>query len=123
MFNLPGFVDMAHTPEELEEEKREYASPLSSHAMPIYPYGLCISLGNDELEKLNLDGSCEAGDMLYMDCIAKVTSCSSTDTTEGVKRRIELQITHIAIESPEEEEAEGHALPQRKIDYGKFYKS
>ncbi len=105
MEKLPGFVNMAVTPQEREEE--DYASPApEAPAQPIYPYGLCISLCQDELEKLDLEDDCDVGDMLHMHCIARVTSVSKNDTTDGPKMRVELQITDIAAESEDEENAE-----------------
>lgn len=114
MLKLPGFVDMAHTPQEVMDEYKD-----TTPALPIYPYGLSICLGNDELEKLDLDTNVEVGDRLFMDCIAKVTSVSSNETTEGTKRRIELTITHIALEESEEEEE----VAKPKVDYRKLYKA
>lgn len=103
-----SFVDMALTPEE-RKDSMPVAMPSSSG--PMYPYNLCISLGDEQLKKLNLDASCGVGDLVYMDCVAKVTAVSKNDTTEGTKNRIELQITGIKVESEEEEAAE--EMPRR----------
>ena len=68
-----------------------------------YPYGLCISLGDAEVEKLGLeDETPEIGDMIHLFCMAKVTSISE----DGNGKRIELQITHMACEDEDEENEE-----------------
>ena len=72
-----------------------------------YPYGLCISLGNNELEKLGLDPEdCEVGDMLHIHALAKVTSvsCHDREGQDGECHRIELQITHFMDDVEDEDE-------------------
>ena len=120
MLKLPNnFVDMAHTPEEMKKDALTMSQPSSYE--PVYPYGLSISLCNDELEKLNLSTEhAQVGDHILMECIAKVTSISMNDTAEGKRSRVELTLTHIAVES-EDEEAEQPMSQSRKVDYGKFY--
>ncbi len=127
MFNM---VDMAHTPEDI---KKEYAG---NEVMPAilgnankYPYGLCISLGQDELEKLNMEADCEVGDYIHLVAMAKVTSVSQREEMDGDKNcRIELQITHLGLEN-ETEEAEEFEEKEDKVKkpasanaiYGKMY--
>ena len=56
-----GMVDMARSPEELKKDSAAYGIPQVAPRLsdePIYPYGLCISLCDDELEKLDLDCDC-----------------------------------------------------------------
>ena len=98
---MPPMVDMKRTPAEAQAQQIETATP------PEYPYGLCISFGNEEMEKLGLDDDVQVGDMLHMHCMAKVTSVSSHDhETSGKHCRIELQITHIQAEDEEAENKE-----------------
>lgn len=102
MKHIPAMVDMRRT----AEEASDAMSPKMPCA-PEYPYGLCISLSNDELAKLDLDTSdVEAGDMVHLFCMAKVTSINKRDTTSGVDTRIEMQITHIACEDEDGENEE-----------------
>lgn len=85
-----------------EDALKEYPSPTEQ---PVYPYGLCISLCQDELEKLGYDVmEFTVGDMLHLHCMASVTS--KTETQHGSHSRIELQITHISAESEDEENEE-----------------
>lgn len=114
---LPGFVDMAKAPAELAEESKPYDE--QQHALPIYPYGLCLCFGNEELDKVGLTSDCEPGDTVHFQAIAKVTSVSKNETTEGPKSRVELQITHIAVDDIHDEEV---APSRPKMDYKKLYK-
>lgn len=117
---LPKFIDMAKKPIELGEEANEAMSPA---AMPqnLYPYGLCICLTQEDLDKLNLSGDVEADDTVHLHALAKVTSVSKRATTSGTDTRIELQITHLAAES-EDEENEEMDNQSRKLSYKNFYK-
>ncbi len=98
---LPKLQDMRKT----DEEKQE-ASQLINPNQSEYPYGLCICLTENELEKLGLDHECEVGDMIHLFALAKVTSKSVNDTGNGEKCRLELQITHLGTESENEEDEE-----------------
>ena len=95
---MTTFVDMAHTPKEMAKE----SSPLAYQS--VYPYGLCIRLGTDELEKLDIQGGFEVGDIIDLRCFAKVTSVSMNETADGVSRCMELQITHLAVENENTED-------------------
>lgn len=97
MKKFPNMQDMKMD----QKEKTEFMSP----SPPDYPYGLCISLCEDELEKLNLDDSeVSVGDMVHLVCMATVTSISKHDSEmNGPSCRVELQITHIAAEDEDEE--------------------
>ncbi len=113
MAHFAKFVDMAKTPEEVNKEVKSMAAPVSASAenVPKYPYGLCINLDDDQLEKLDLDGECEVGDVIHLCAMARVTSCSANETEGGTKRRIELQITALAVE---DEDDENEAIEQRR---------
>lgn len=93
-------VDMARDTEQMQEAM----SPMAMPEVNKYPYGLCISLTHDELEKLDLDDECEVGDILHMVAMARVTSVSKNETTNGQNCRIELQI--FDIETLEDENKE-----------------
>lgn len=84
-----------------KEEKADYSQP----SPPEYPWGLSISLGNDELEKLGVDLDDEVcvGDMVHINAMAKVTSHSLNENEDGPKRRVELQIVFMALEDEDEE--------------------
>lgn len=98
------------------EEKLETATP-SPASLPDYPYGLCISLCEDDLEKLDLDtDGVQIGDMIHMHCMATVKSISKSDNAlSGPSCRIELQITHIATENEDEENEAPAPKPKRDV--------
>lgn len=96
---MTTFVDMAHTPKEMAKE----ASPVAYQT--VYPYGLCIRLGTDELEKLDIQDDFTVGDIIDLRCFAKVTSVSMNQMADSTSRCMELQITHLAVENESDEEA------------------
>lgn len=111
-------VDMAKTPEDVKKEVSRdmpMSAPLGGGkpSVPAYPYGLCISLSEEELKKLGLDGELPAvGEMIHLCAMAKVTSVSENESEDssGAKTkhcRVELQITHLATEN---EDTEGAAF-------------
>lgn len=90
-----------------EDESKELAYPASDQSL--YPYGLCISLCNEELDKLGIgEENIEVGNILHLHALASVTSVSQNTTIHsGATKRIELQITHLSTpESEEDENAE-----------------
>jgi hypothetical protein len=121
-------VDMAKSPEDVKKEIKDYALPTPASAdkpsVPTYPYGLCLSLTEEELGKLGIAGDFpEVGEMIHLAAMAKVTSVSESERegTDGAKTRccrIELQITHLACENEDEEEAEAENTKARR---GRFY--
>lgn len=90
---MAGFVDM-----EMDDE-RAYDAPMPiATAKPTYPWGLRISLTDDDLKKLGLDAKCEHGDYLVFKCMARVTSCTESDGPDDEKCcRVELQIEKIKV--------------------------
>lgn len=96
-------VDMSIDMEKREEEAEEQSEP-------VYPYGLCICLTHEELEKLELTDDCQVGDLLHMLCMARVTSVSKSENAT----RIEMQIIDIEALEDENLEAPGANLrPER----------
>ena len=98
-----SLVDMAKSPEEMSKEYGGLTVAMQS----VYPYGLCMCLGQDELDKLGIDFSVlEVGDIIDMRCFAKITSKSQNATTSGESSRVELQITHMDAEDESREDEE-----------------
>lgn len=81
---------------------------------PTVPYGLCISLTNNELEKLDLDDGCEVGDLLHMVCMARVRNVNKSE----LSCRIEMEIFDIEVLEDENQEYE-----RPTITPSKFYKT
>ena len=80
-------VSLERTPEEKAEERLASIVPTPISEMPDVPYGLCISLTEVELAKLDIDTECDVGDMVHLFCMARVTSVSKTDTGSGCRCR------------------------------------
>lgn len=98
-------VSMERTPAD-KKEIIEDSGPILP-TISDYPYGLCISFCEDELEKLNLDSEdVSIGDMIHLVCMAEVTSISRNANQNGDSCRLELQITHIAAEDEDTEDEE-----------------
>lgn len=97
-----AMTDMARS---TSEKVEAMSAPIPSEAAD-YPYGLCISLDHDDLEKLDLDDNVEAGDMVHLVAFAKVTSVSKRDIGGKTECRVELQIQSLAVED-ENNEASG----------------
>jgi hypothetical protein len=124
MSRFSAMIDMAKDMSEVKKETAQMTAPMPADAKPsvaVYPYGLCISLEDEQLEKLGLDGELPSvGDMLHIAGMAKVTSASENERemSDGTKqkcRRIELQFTHLATENEDEE---GEQEARRSRFYG-----
>ena len=80
------------------EKKEANAAMAPSATTENYPYGLCIRLGNEELEKLGVATLPAVGESYMIMAMATVKSVSSSEYQEGDKRReLELQITELAL--------------------------
>lgn len=101
---------MAHIMKSMElddEEKIDAVMPMVMPDKPDYPYGLRICLTDKEMEKLGVD-SAEAcvGGVVHGHFLARVTSVSSNQVDGGGDNtRVELQITDMAIEGEDAENA------------------
>jgi hypothetical protein len=118
MARFGAMTDMARTPEDVKKELGKDMAMMASPAMssgikptvPTYPYGLCVSLDEESMAKLGLDGDLpEVGEMIHFCAMARVTSASMNERegTDGAKetcRRVELQITHLGLESEDQEQ-------------------
>lgn len=113
------FTSMVDMAQDAEEAKEEMAQPIAA-SNPVYPYGLCISLTEDEIEKLGMEGLPNVGDLMHIMGTAKVTSVSQNEREmgDGSKKqccRVELQITHL---TAEDEDDEGRTEARRERFYG-----
>lgn len=99
------------------DEKIEATMP-SPMMQNDYPYGLCISLTHDELEKLDLDGDCEVGDMIDLRALGRVTSVSKTEVDGKPCCRIEIQLEQLAVEDEDKEDMPEPRHLDRRKRYG-----
>jgi major coat protein len=127
-YGFQKMVDMAKTPSDVKKELKTMAMPSPAPpdvSVPSYPYGLCITITEEEIAKLGLDGDLpDVGDMIHLAAMAKVTSVSESereDTGGGKTKccRVELQITHLAALENESDEYEAPSREERvKKRYG-----
>lgn len=119
-----SMIDMARTPAEVKTEVAKMvdmpAPAMAKPSVPTYPYGLCISMDEECLKKLGLDGDLpEVGEMIHLAAMGKVTSVSENERegTDGSKERccrVEIQITHLATENEDDEADREMATQQRR---------
>lgn len=113
------FVDMRRTQEEKVEAAMEsMPSPMNQSE---FPYGLCLSLDEESLEKLDLDATdVEIGDMIDIRMLGRVTSISKNEREGKSCCRIEIQGEQVALENEDTEEIgadepkEPRMSPQRR---------
>lgn len=78
-------------------------SPVEATA-PDYPYGLCIHLDKDELDKLGIKDLPNIGSTLNLEVIVKVTRISQSAADDADEQTsIDMQITDIGIDSDSDE--------------------
>jgi hypothetical protein len=80
------------------EEQQEYL--LAEPEKREYPYGLCVTLEEEELVKLGVQGLPAVGSVMTFTAKAVVVRVSQheDDKSEGVERCVSLQITDMVID-------------------------
>jgi hypothetical protein len=91
----PKMVSMKRSAEDKRGDKMESA-PMEATA-PDYPYGLCIHLDRDELDKLGIKGLPAIGTTMAMTGMVKVTRVSSSATGDDEYTSVDLQITDMGV--------------------------
>lgn len=69
----------------------------SGDSSPDYPWGLTITLDSAALKKLGVDELPDAGEECMIQATGKVTSVSESASEKGGERRVEIQITKLAL--------------------------
>ena len=93
---------MARTP--MEQEGKEFSPPENT-----YPYGLALTLNNEELDKLGInceEEGFEIGDYVHGHFLAEVVGYHKSDTGDGTKHSLNLQVTHMCLEDESKEDEE-----------------
>jgi hypothetical protein len=115
---------MAYSKAEMKEEAKEYAT--SGKPSP-YPWGLCIRLESEELEKLGITDLPGVGDEFHILAVAKVTGCNqSAREGQDEETSVALQITMMqvllresaAMEKGEKESPKSEARETKKTLLG-----
>jgi len=72
-------------------------SDCCANDQPEYPYGLCLSLDDESLQKLGIDQLPDVGTVMHLVARVQVTSVSQYERTDGKNRDISLQITDMEL--------------------------
>jgi hypothetical protein len=103
-------IDMSYE----EKELKDFSVPQNN--TPKYPHGLKISLGKEELKKLNLSGTPEVGKKYKMEATVEVVEVSAENEGGDQKSyRVELQIKEMEFKKEETKESESDST---QIIYG-----
>lgn len=102
-----ALVDLKLDKKELAEEAKE-ATPYS----PDYPYGFCLRVEGDEMDKLGIKGLPKVGDEFHIMAVGRVTSVSSRESEQDDNRSVEIQITAAEL-TPEVGEANDSYAEER----------
>lgn len=82
-----------------EKEKMSTAMPAAADG-PEYPYGICLNLEKEEIDKLGL-GTPKAGSSMMLHAMVEVKSVTVSDQADGKGyKSLSLQITDMALEKP-----------------------
>lgn len=85
------------------EERREYATPTAVGGAqgPQYPYGLCITLDGDAVDKLGIALPPVGATMMLMARVTVERTATLQENDGEVERTMSLQITDMALTEPE----------------------
>lgn len=84
-------------------------------SVPQYPYGLCITLEDDALQKLGLSKLPVVGSKINIQAVCEVNAVSQYDNKDGSKRRsISLQITDMEMVKEKKAEVKASDLYEEK---------
>ena len=88
-----------------DEDSLDACCPMPMPCKPDYPYGLKITLTDKELEKLKIDhADAFVGGTFHGHFMARITSVSADEGSDGKHSRLEAQIEDLSIESESEED-------------------
>lgn len=107
MATEPKLVDMAYSKAELKKQEKGMCSPGEPEA---YPWGLCLHLDKEQMDKLSIATLPQVGTEVHLIAVAKVTSVNeSAREGQDENRSVGLQITMMQVllsETPAEEKGE-----------------
>jgi len=91
MINMKRAPEREEMPGEIEKDE------------PRYPYGLCISLEKEDMDKLGLSNLPKVGTEVSFMAKAVVKGTSAYETQGGSDMRVELQITDMEMKADQTE--------------------
>lgn len=94
-------ISMERSKEEREEAKKRIDTMPADG--PDYPWGLCLNLGREELEKLGVKNLPAIGAEVKIQAVAKVVRVSQSASERGDESKgVELQITELGLDLPKD---------------------
>lgn len=91
---MPTLINMTLTQDEAKQENEVNPDP------PKYPWGLCLTLNDDSLDKLGMDKLPEIGTKMRLVAMVEVTGVSAS-TYQGAEEKrssVDLQVTDMSID-------------------------
>jgi len=82
---------------------------------PRYPYGTCLYLDQETLEKLGMVSLPDVGEEMILTAKVKVVGVSARENTDGANKSLELQITDMQLDEAEEKRTD---LDRANMLYG-----
>lgn len=91
-----GLTDLKRT----KEEKKPMGTPMPCESQDEYPYGLCIDLNTDSLDKLGISiDKFSVKDIVCIYAECQIKSISQSSHIEGKEdKRLSLQITKMKVQ-------------------------
>lgn len=90
-----SLVSMKNTPADVKEEQAELTT---NPEVPAYPYGLCVDLCDESLQKLGMTTLPAVGTKMKLTALVEVTTVSQYENSEGNEKRLSLQITDMQLD-------------------------
>lgn len=90
-------VSLKRDAKDKKDEAERCSAPCAVSDQPDYPWGTCITLGEDELEKIGMSTLPMAGALAVVEAQAVVKSVREETVDGKVVRSLELQLTDIAV--------------------------
>ena len=88
-------IDMKMSKADLKEDQAALTTPSNP-----YPYGLCLNLDTDELQKLGIAQLPKVGSEYHIVAVGKVTSVSANvSESSGENANMSLQITMLSLDT------------------------
>lgn len=91
----------------MDKPQTECAPCYPTDGGPVYPYGLRISLRDEDLAKLGIKDLPAVGDTMTLTAQVQVTRVSDEQAFYGRERCLGLQITDMELSAAKAEQAEG----------------
>jgi len=108
-FGLGSNMEIPSMKTDSKKEAYESSKPVLSlqGEGPEYPYGLCISLDHETLEKLNFKSLPKVGEKFHLKGFAMVKSVSMNKMENGNEdKNVSMQITNLVMHTIEDESME-----------------